>query len=204
MRFLPQPAKELTSTLVLNAGGVSNLYTDFRPLLDDHSVCEWAFAGCKEYFADGKCTWSHEVDSRVVEEGVSPAPDVGHCRRLPNGDELETGEMVNPDTGDLCAYEEVWRDEDVAPGANVVALKLKDGSSVRGIFVQVGDLAQAIVQHPRGVSARRWHFLDSWRTVASFGEDSDRIPLLDGSADTDSAALESPAWETVESYSWKA
>ena len=91
-----------------------------------------------------------------------------------------------------------------APGVNVVALKLKDGSSVRGIFVQVGDLAQAIVQHPRGVSARRWHFLDSWRTVASFGEDSDRIPLLDGSADPDSAALESPAWETVESYSWKA
>ena len=208
LRFLPDDAQEPTSTLVLNAGGASSLYTDFRPLLADPAACEWAFAGEKEYFADGRCAWTHEVDSRAAVEGAPPAPDVGHCQRLPNGDELETGEMINPTTGKLCAYEEVWRDEDVMPGTRAVALRLSGGAAARGIFVQVGDWAQAIVQQGREVSARRWHFVDSWRRVASFGEASEWMPSLEGSPNREVVGHFPPpvggiAWAVVADHVWK-
>ncbi|KAI0752277.1 hypothetical protein BC629DRAFT_1257875, partial [Irpex lacteus] len=119
IRFLPTPPAEPTDTVVLNGGGTSNLFTDFRPLHSDPTKCEWAFAGVKKYYEDGRCQWDHFVDNRAVEGGVEAAPDVGHCEILEDGSEIERGEMVNPESGEVEAYEEVWRDEQVPSGSRV-------------------------------------------------------------------------------------
>ncbi|GJE85213.1 hypothetical protein PsYK624_012910 [Phanerochaete sordida] len=213
MRFLPNEPDERTSTLVLNAGGATSLFTDFRPFLDDPARCEWAFAGQKEYLPDGRCAFNHLLDSRVP-EGAQPPPDVGTWHVLANGDELETGEMLNPATGATEPYEEVWREEDVVPGTKVVALQLvdvhPDGSPgpVRGVFVQVGDWAQGVVRTPHGVSARRRHYVDSWRTVAAHGPDAAVMLPLDGGVEHDTATYVPTVhdadvqWTVVENYTW--
>lgn len=207
MRFLHNEPTEHTSTLVLNAGGATNLYTDFRPFLDDPANCEWAFAGQKVYLSDGRCAFSHLVDSRVP-AGGEPAPDIGRWHVLANGDELETGEMLNPASGRVEPYEEVWREEDVVPGTKVVALKLMDGDTVRGIFVQVGDWAQGVVQTEHGVSARRRHYVDSWRTTAAHGPHSDVMLPLNGGVEHDTSTYvpsisnDHMQWIVVENYTW--
>lgn len=213
LRFLPDPPSELTSTLVLNAGGGTNLYTDFRPFLREPTACEWAFAGAKEYLSGDRCQWSHVVDNRAKPGDEPAAPDVGHCETLPNGDELETGEMVNPATGRVEAYEEVWRDKTLAPGTKVVAvqLKRKDTEAVLGIFVQVGDWAQIVTKtENEDVAARRWYFDRSWRLVSSYGWNTKWMPPLDGSIVHDTSALIPPAddlpitWFVAENFTWTA
>lgn len=180
LRFLPEPADEQTSTLVLNAGGRTNLFTDFRPLLRDPTLCEWAFAGEKMHLEDGRCQWSHLVDSRATDKGTAAMPDVGQCQTLPNGDELESGEMINPTSGKLEAYQEVWRDEVVPAGSWVTVLQLRrvasegpegDGDDVRGIFIRIGFWCQGVLRAAHGVVAARWQFDGSWRKVVNYGDD---------------------------------
>ncbi|KAI0691311.1 hypothetical protein BC835DRAFT_1239538, partial [Cytidiella melzeri] len=112
LRFLPSPPSELTHTLVLNGGSHTRFFTDFRPLVDHPTECEWAFAGMK--VERKKCVWEHLVDSRWVGSSgrEGEREDVGVCFKLANGDELERGEMVDVGSGGIVReYEEVWRDE---------------------------------------------------------------------------------------------
>ncbi|KAJ1539472.1 hypothetical protein HK405_012882, partial [Cladochytrium tenue] len=132
---------EPTRTVVLNGGGHSAIFTDFRPLLPFHpdttavenattaTACEWAFAGVKSHLPDGSACWSHSVDSRHAgavdgegDGGSDDPPDVGACQLLPDGCELERGSMRNPATGRIQAYEEFWRPELVPPGSPVRVL----------------------------------------------------------------------------------
>lgn len=218
LRFPPHPAEELTTTLVLNGGGTTHLYTDFRPLIDDPKTCEWAFAGKKTHLDDGRCTWSHVVDSRdagdIADSGA--LPDIGTCHTLPNGDEMETGEMVNPTSGKVEPYEEVWREEEVPAGASVMVLTLqqsaKPSDDPRGIFMRVGKWAQGVVRGEHGVSACRWKFEGAnWMQVASYGEDSHRLPaptgssLMDTMVDTPGTLRDGDErwnWVVVEDYAW--
>jgi hypothetical protein len=210
IRFLSNKPQEKTATLVLNSGGSSNWYTDFRPYLDDPFNCEWAFGGVKKYLPENKCTWSHLVDNRA---GTALPPlDVGRCEMLPNGDERETGEMLNPATRCVETYEEIWRDEEVLNGAKVVAAQLRHDEVVRGIFIQVGHWAQAVVRTDSDVSARRWKYNNYWNTTAVFGIESPAMLHLDGSGapDTtvhilgtdDGSDSSDGSWEVTESYSW--
>lgn len=210
MRFLPGEPSEATSTLVLNAGAATSLFTDFRPLLDTPAACEWAFAGHKAYLPEGRCAWSHLLDSRMP-RGADAPPDAALCCALANGDELETGAMLNPASGRVEPYEEVWREEDVVPGTKVVALKLADrdrDGAVRGVFVQVGDWAQSVIRTEHGVSARRRHFVDSWRTVAAYGPHIDAMLPLDGELEHDTSTYVTRVnndrvhWAVVENYTW--
>ncbi len=206
LRFLPTPPAELTSTVVLNAGGRSNLYTDFRPFLASPSSCEWAFAGTKEYLEDGRCRWTHCVDSRGVNEGI--LPDVGRCETLPNGDELETGEMINPATGRFEAYEEVWRDEHLPSVSHVMVLRLTDGQRTCGVFIRIGAWAQGVIQREGGVYACRWNFTEHWEVDASFGDLSSIMPAPKGTnlegTSTHIPEIEDSTlkWEIVEDYLW--
>lgn len=52
--------------------------------------------------------------------------DAGTNSHLPDGRTLECGEMVNPDTGMMTAYEEIWRDE---TDENYLFVKSHDGNS---------------------------------------------------------------------------
>lgn len=218
LRFLPDPPTELTSTLVLNGGGTTAFFTDFRPLLSDPSRCEWAFAGVKRHLEDGRCVWDHLVDNRSVEigkEGEEGETDVGLCRMLENGDELETGEMRNPETGAVGEYEEVWRDERVASGARVVVLRLErvdEGEQgTRGIFVMVGEWVQGVVRGSTGVCARRWRYNDGWSEVASYGDRTQITPTPTGDSLSESRLVipdqeeyggSNWSWVVIEDYVW--
>lgn len=203
LRFLPNDPEELTCTVVLNGGGATNLYTDFRPFLEDPSDCEWAFAGVKSYLEDGRCSWGRIVDNRSG--GEDAPPDIGRCETLPNGDELETGEMLNPETGRVEKYEEVWRDDKLPSGTRVVVLQLRKGEEVRGVFIQVGNWAQGVVRGETGVTARRWRHDSAWECLASYGNEKQWLPALDGKSDLNSMKYAGPArdgwqWDAAEDY----
>lgn len=223
LRFTPHPpTSEPTSTLVLNGGGKTNLFTDFRPYVEDPTSCEWAFAGEKRYLADGKCQWTHVVDSRhpeAIRDGAQPEiADVGHCQLLPNGDELETGAMLNPASGHVEPYEEVWRDEQVAPGSRVTVLVYSRGlpdkpsvvdNTCRGVYIQIGTLAQGVAQTSSGVIACRWQLHDSWKRIASLGDRLDLLPNPNVDVTTNLEAIKIAAagidqfrWVVVEDFAW--
>lgn len=61
-----------------------------------------------------KVKFDHRISSQAPEDGgEEQAADVGTFSKLPNGDDLETGEMAAPHLGGKIApYEEVWRQLD--------------------------------------------------------------------------------------------
>lgn len=161
------------------------------------------------------------MDNRAVEGGVEAAPDVGHCEILEDGSEVERGEMVNPESGKVEEYEEVWKDEQVPSGSRIVVLRLRptvgrDASSdpeleTRGIFILVGQWAQVVTRGVKGVSADRWHFSGRWKTVKSYGDHTQAVPFPAGDA-LDETTIDVPAidefegsrweWQSVEDYAW--
>lgn len=64
-----------------------------------------------------KIRWTRYVDSF----GEPGAKDDGDFKKLPNGDDLESGKMVSPDhNNELTYYEELWREGplvDAKPGS---------------------------------------------------------------------------------------
>ncbi|KAK3070184.1 hypothetical protein LTR53_010906 [Teratosphaeriaceae sp. CCFEE 6253] len=136
VRWLPEPASEPTATLVLTSGG--NRFVDIRilkPRESDESKqqgrwtafshvlpparLDWAFAGTSKseprQDSEGKAyshsTWMHWVSNRTRDvDGVS---DEGDMFPQGGGRVLEKGSMVNPDTGEVTEYEEMWFDPEV-------------------------------------------------------------------------------------------
>ncbi|KAF3941910.1 hypothetical protein ABW19_dt0203846 [Dactylella cylindrospora] len=113
----------------------------------------WAFGGTRSStpipskLGHSKCQWKHLVSSR---ENVGEAVDEGIMQPHPNypNDEeiaLETGSMVNPDTGELTDYQEVWKDVVPEKGSRVEFWEYSGGYSVgeddRGIIGIVGGYA---------------------------------------------------------------
>ncbi|KAJ5703253.1 hypothetical protein N7493_011642 [Penicillium malachiteum] len=108
LRWVPEPPEETTDTIVLCVG---NYFLDMR--IDKASgQIEWAMAGTK--FEENpnetpvKTFFTRELDS-LNEIGIV---DLGNFSRLPNGDDLETGEMPRADLpgAPMTTFEEVWRE----------------------------------------------------------------------------------------------
>lgn len=103
LRWVPEEPAETQDVLAINVG---NYFVDLRYALADKSI-EWAMAGQRDVLSKEplKCRWTKAIDS-LGEYGF----DEGIFTTLPNGDDLETGEMPSPDHGGaLTKYEEVWR-----------------------------------------------------------------------------------------------
>ncbi|KJA17150.1 hypothetical protein HYPSUDRAFT_146874 [Hypholoma sublateritium FD-334 SS-4] len=114
IRWPPAPASEPTDTLVLS--GATGVFVDVRFLKDapGEGVLDWAFAGVKEELRDGGVRFVHHIDSRTLD--ARSVVDAGYNTPLPDGDTLEVGEMVNPATGRVAPYEEVWRERPTGSG----------------------------------------------------------------------------------------
>ena len=102
---------------------------------------------------------------------------------------LETGRMVNPETGIETDYEEIWEDE--APGiiggtegnsVQCVVLKYEQGRE-KGLAIIMGGLSQGILKTKKGVSCQRGEFHDGlgWETSVEMGEEG--IPWKDVAED---------------------
>lgn len=80
-----------------------------------------------------KIEFTHPLDSHHPNnesDDVSAAPDLGEFTKLPNGDDLETGEMAAPHLGGkVMPYEEVWRQLDPSIHGDDTNSESADGSS---------------------------------------------------------------------------
>ncbi|OIW25695.1 hypothetical protein CONLIGDRAFT_708394 [Coniochaeta ligniaria NRRL 30616] len=178
IRWLPDSPSEPTSTVVLTSP--DKHFVDVRILLPlDHpqgiltkDQLDWAFAGRsesapREMEAEAndngeriRCgthsVWKHWVDSRTREaEGVV---DEGDMVDLPGGRTLETGSMVNPATGRVTGYEEVWGSGAPLGGMEgvVVVLRTEDGEcGRRGVVVRVAQYVQGILRDGDRVMVQR-------------------------------------------------
>ncbi|KAJ6131348.1 hypothetical protein N7523_001808 [Penicillium sp. IBT 18751x] len=108
LRWVPGVPEETTDTVVLTVG---DWFLDLR--MDKKSgAIDWAMAGTaiKENPNETpvKVSFTRELDS-LNEIGLV---DVAKFSPLPNGDELESGEMPHPDLpgAPMTAFEEVWRE----------------------------------------------------------------------------------------------
>ncbi|KAF8172825.1 hypothetical protein K438DRAFT_1851199 [Mycena galopus ATCC 62051] len=108
IRWVPDEASEPTQTTVLTSAK-SGLFLDVR-FNKDSGDLDWAFAGYRSSLELDSTKFTHHIDSRTLTP--LDVVDVGTNTPLPDGRTLEAGEMVNPATGILTAYEEIWRDEE--------------------------------------------------------------------------------------------
>lgn len=209
--------EENTSTLVLTSP--SGLFVDLRIVADcmpdadpenfstnttiqqrtqNLGAIDWAFAGRslrQPARPDGvmQACWIHWVDSRTVD--ALSVHDSGLCRPLPNGDELEWGEMQDP-TGVMRPYEEIWHDEPVTSPCAAVFVCSRNASAlssasaksmvtippheVCGMIVRVGTWLQGILreiqhnhnEHQRAVTVERWSLANNgvWKCKFRAGE----------------------------------
>ncbi|KAF9221711.1 hypothetical protein BS17DRAFT_757056 [Gyrodon lividus] len=108
----------------LSVGGAV-LYLDLRlflPVVKTTSI-NWAFAGLRhtipiveEQEGAVRYRWEHMIDSHVSRE----PPDEGTMMTRIDDDgeewEVETGVGLNPETGEMGPYEEVWKEQNVPSG----------------------------------------------------------------------------------------
>lgn len=209
MRWGSDPASEPTSTLVLTSPG--HYFVDirvFKTALNHHQSSEtgtksvgppnlareqldWAIGGTSAFTQrtrpDGTpvihAVFTHWVDSRTRDP--KSATDEGDMLPQPDGTTLEIGRMVNPATGVETDYEELWRDgasENVPALAKWTVLRIQDESQQkRGMFVQLGQYAQAVLRVGDIFTAERWEWDSSqsrWVGTFKVGDD-EAFPLDD-------------------------
>lgn len=208
IRWGSDPASEPTSTLVLTSPG--HYFVDirvFKTALTHQSSesstkaggtpslarkhLDWAIGGTsastQRTRPDGThvshSVFTHWVDSRTKEP--ENATDEGDMLPQPDGTTLETGRMVNPATGNETDYEELWRDgaaENVPALAKWTVLRIQDDfQQKRGMFVQLGQYAQAILRMGNIFTAERWEWDSSqskWVGAFRVGDD-EAFPLDD-------------------------
>lgn len=208
IRWGADPPSEPTSTLVLTSP--NHYFVDIRVLKTalanmSHEASsnpdripslarehlDWAIGGTSASHMrtrpDGSqvshSVFTHWVDSRTTEPEA--ATDEGDMLPQPDGTTLETGRMINPATGVETDYEELWRDgaaKDVPALAKWTVLQIHDDSQQkRGMFVQLGKYAQAVLRIGDSFTAERWEWnASSSKWVGNFRiGDDDAFPLED-------------------------
>ncbi|KAH0559921.1 hypothetical protein GP486_003559 [Trichoglossum hirsutum] len=176
IRWLPDEAIEPTSTLVLTSH--RQHFVDLRifkplgpgePELPNEggpfTRLEWAFSGVAKVTSNSQgrshTEWSHEVDSRSGD----PGKDEGDLFPQQDGSTLEIGKMINPATGKMTDYEEVWEDLEVeVTGDDTHRLSIVIGTvdgagGIRGKIVRVGRWCQGITKVGPVTHVERWHWV---------------------------------------------
>ncbi|KAL9009370.1 MAG: hypothetical protein Q9173_005595 [Seirophora scorigena] len=159
---VPGEPEELTSTIVLTSP--DRFYVDIRAFkkADLSNPIQWAFAGTSESVreSNGRCfsTWHHWIDSQTDD----PALDRGEMITQDDGDVLEKGTTVDPDTGEEESYEELWTDLPLASGSAsehsriCVVLRAEEvEKGMRGMVIRIGGWCQGIMKKNGAVSVER-------------------------------------------------
>ena len=131
------------------------------------SGLEWAFAGISTttHSSDPDVpphtVWAHWIDSK----SGTPAVDEGDMYPQPNGDVLEKGSMVDPATGLVTEYEELWADLEIDTiGAEekhmCIVLKAEPENKLnKGMVVRIGGWCQGILQTGEDITVERWQWI---------------------------------------------
>jgi hypothetical protein len=103
-------------------------------------------------------TWYHWIDSRTTRP--EDATDEGDMYPMSADLTLEKGRMVNPATGRLTDYEEVWLDNEPisvpSNGFRCTVLQMTTEAGERGMMVCLGHQCQALSRTADGITAERW------------------------------------------------
>lgn len=189
VRWLPDPVPDEDNTTTIVTTSNENRFVDLRVFKEAFSVetasgqplsqLEWGLAGTSSSTpAKGpngeeitRGIWKHWIDSRCLD--ADRVQDEGDNYTLPNGLVLEKGSMVNPVTGKVTPYEEVWEDVEVEVIKQVlcVVVQLHDDSrKARGMVVRVGQFCQGILRVGSEVSVERWEWKEgSWEIRVRMG-----------------------------------
>ncbi|KAL9049944.1 MAG: hypothetical protein Q9206_005290 [Seirophora lacunosa] len=170
-RKVPGEPSEPTSTIVLTSPNRS--YVDIRAFKkpDLSNPVQWAFAGTSESVRDsnGRCfsTWHHWIDSQTDD----PALDRGEMITQDDGDVLEKGTTVDPDTGEEESYEELWTDLPLASGSAsehariCVVLRTEEvENGTKGMVIRIGEWCQGILKKNGAISVERRQRLENGET----------------------------------------
>lgn len=131
----------------------------------DESMLDWAIAGTTKSEARndpkspgkeiGTSTFYHWIDSRTTKP--EDATDEGDMYPQPDGTTLEKGAMVNPDTGNLTDYEELWDDSELSDGTPCVVLQTEsEEEGCRGMVILLGEYCQGFMRVGREITLERW------------------------------------------------
>ncbi|GAA5939406.1 hypothetical protein JCM3775_001701 [Rhodotorula graminis] len=232
----PEPHSEPEDVLVIS--GRSGFYLDLRidkaacsrspsptprknPSRADPRI-SWATAGRKELLPlepgqeHPRARFTALLDSRRPSSSSSPspdneddsAPDEGSFEPLSNGDVLERGFMLRPETGLVAPYEEVWRRLAVKPDARVVFLELvasPGGRSERAYVGRVGEWELGLVDGGEGGfgAVRRERRRDDgrWETTFEAGAGAELPSLADFDVPRDGTTeveLAGRTWRVIE------
>ncbi|KAH9477032.1 hypothetical protein JR316_0010948 [Psilocybe cubensis] len=123
IRWLPDEASEPTHTVVIT--GHSGIFVDVRFKKGTGEV-DWGFAGYRYQLSEDTVQFKHHIDSRTLDP--LSVVDIGKNSTLPNGQTLECGEMVNPDTGKMTRYEEIWEDLALPVDSDFADSELPEGA----------------------------------------------------------------------------
>lgn len=106
----------------------------------------------------------------------------------PGGMSLEVGSMVNPATGCVTAYEELWIDKAPVPHSSstqkpkcVVFQLLDEPASKRGQFVRFGHYAQGVLRVGDTFTAERWLWSEThtrWEQTVKAGDNHGPLGFL--------------------------
>ncbi|KAL0950326.1 hypothetical protein HGRIS_010296 [Hohenbuehelia grisea] len=168
IRWIPESATEPTDTIVLTGEG--SYFLDAR-FLKIGGGLDWAFAG-RRIAESPDCTrFVHLIDSRTLD--AEEVVDQGTNIPLPNGTTLEKGTMVNPETGKMTDYEEIWEDIDHDCGNGSSSLFLRSDDS-RTWQARVGDYETAMGRHEDGAfwawRAKRSDGNEAWKLIRAVGD----------------------------------
>lgn len=128
-------------------------------------------------------SWTHWLDSR---HPVSTAPedvpsDEGTMFPLSTTQTLEFGQGINPATGEMWSYEELWTDgailaaptkDEPDPPIYSIVLRLDNPEhDVRGVVLRLGRYCQGILMKDRYVTVERWEWEEGeWKRTVRIGD----------------------------------
>ncbi|KAG2119422.1 hypothetical protein DEU56DRAFT_836444 [Suillus clintonianus] len=160
----------------------TQLYLDLRlskPLLPESTIM-WGFAGFRVTLSSSplRFRWNHYIDSH----GQGGPPDEGTMTSC-DGEEVETGIGVNPETGEEEQYEERWVDQPVTPTTLFAFLtSSREPSESDGFIAILGEHALAMRQFPNDTEfqAVRVRISTSSSSEVLFKQNADTLlPLLE-------------------------
>ncbi|KAH8692163.1 hypothetical protein BGW36DRAFT_348317 [Talaromyces proteolyticus] len=125
VQWPPEPVETPPDTLVISVG---KYYVDLR-IFSDTQTISWALAGQRIIVSEDPlrikfthCINSHHNGSDLGENRME-TPDVGEFTKLPNGDDLEIGEMpASHRGGEVYPYREIWREIKLEQGGDTYGL----------------------------------------------------------------------------------
>jgi hypothetical protein len=196
---------------------------------------EWGFAGTaqstpaiykpgtNEIEKPSHTVWTHWVDSKTTEE-VRDEGDMWP-RDDGSGGVVERGSMVNPASGKVESYEEIWADLELESKGMCWVLKT-ESDGVKGMMIRVGNYIQGVLRKGPSVNVGSWGKLETgqgearrreWKQVVLIGMWDMPGPLGDlgiGSGVGDkfmsgsftigepSKSEDALEWECVEFFEW--